>query len=175
MTETTEPGATSEFVDPAQLKTDIAINLATLSVDMQRHASFYVHYAEQSVKARRAVDRYKLAFEILEAQLDEKWRTALKGESGKVTEAQVRSAVIVDPSYRTMSSRLIEAQTEWRMTEVAVSAFDSRKDMLLQVARDAARELPGSMRVGSTEYAAGQASSRRDYLSDLMANTKKAA
>jgi hypothetical protein len=151
MTETTESfvadAALTVYVDPVVLKKDMEIDMANLTDNMQKHASLYVHYATNAVRARRQHERFKTAFEVLEAQLDGLHRVALKEENPKTTEGQIRAAVVTDPRWKAMSSRVINAQQEFRMAEIAERAFDSRKDMLLQIARDAAREGQGQMRV----------------------------
>ena len=152
------------FVDVDQLKSDTVINVADLSTDMQRHTSMYVHYATQAVRARRQHERCKVAFEIVEARLDGVWRTSLKEENPKTTEGQIRAAVVTDPIWKNMSARVIAANEQFRLAEVAERSFDSRKDMLLQLARDAAREGAGQLRVTAT------ADSRQRLLDSMKAN-----
>lgn len=168
MTETAPPivndPALLRFADPDQLKVDISIDLTNLTGAMQTHASTYVHYAQQAVRARRQFERYKTAVEIQEALLDSKWRTTLKEENPKTTEGQIRAAVVTDPTYRAANSKLIDAQMEFRMAEIAERAFDNRKDMLLQIARDAARESAGPLRVVANQTS-------RDRLDQMMART----
>lgn len=155
------------YVDPAQLKKDIAIDLSNITGALQEQTSLFVFYASAAVRSRRQYDRFKTAVEILEAQLDGVHRTVLKEENPKTTEGQIRAAVVTDPKYRAASARLIDAQQEYRLADVAERAFDSRKDMLLQIARDAGREQAGSLRV-----AANGAS--RDRLAEMMGKTAAA-
>ena len=159
------------FVDPDQLKKDIAIDLTDLTGNMQQQTALFVHYASAAVRARRQYDRYKSAVEILEAQLDGKHRSVLKEENPKTTEGQIRAAVLTDPVYRSASSRLIDAQQEYRLADVAERAFDNRKDMLLQIARDAAREHAGS--AGPLRTVVNVAS--RDRLTEMMDKTAAAS
>lgn len=134
------------YVDPEQLKTDVQITTATMDDDMRQHAGLYVHYATQAVRARRQYDRWKAAFEILEAELDAHYREALAEAGGKVTEGLIRAKIVQDPKWKACSSRVIEAQHGFRMAEVAERGFEQRKDMLLQLARDAARQQDGPLR-----------------------------
>jgi len=144
---TDDAAALSEYVNPEQMQKDIGIDLTNLSGEMQHHAGRYVEYATKAVRARRQYERYKAVLEVLEGQLDAQWRTQLKEENPKTTEGQIRSAVVTDPRWRTMSVKVIDAQQVYRLADVGVSAFDQRKDMLLQIARDAARENAGPLRV----------------------------
>lgn len=139
--------AMTEYVNPDQMKMDIAIDVTSLSADMQRHASLYVDYATKAVRARRQYERFKAVQEVMEAQLDGEYRTSLKEANPKTTEGQIRAAVVTDPRWRATSARVIDAQQLYRLADVAVSGFDQRKDMLLQIARDAAREGAGQLRV----------------------------
>jgi hypothetical protein len=139
--------AMTEFVNPDQLKKDIAIDITNLTGDMQEHASRYVEYAMKAVRARRQYERYKLVLEVKEAQLDSRYRTVLKEENPKTTEGQIRAAVVTDAEYRAASARVIDSQQQFRLAEISERAFDQRKDMLLQIARDAAREGAGQLRV----------------------------
>lgn len=170
-TETTPDASTgpqlTEYVDPEQIKADMHIDLADLTTAMQRHSGLYAHYGIQSVRAKRQYERQKTALEILEAQLDGKYRSQLKEENPKTTEPQIRSAIVNDRLYRAMSSRVIHAQEIYRMAEVAERAFHDRREMLLQIARDAARQDAGPMRVVANQ-------SNRDRLMEQMQKTASA-
>jgi hypothetical protein len=139
------------YVDPDQIKADLHIDLTNINEAMAKHASTFLHYAGQSVRAKRQFERYKLGLEVLEAKLDAEWRTTLKGESAKSTEPAIRAAIVQDSRYKQMSARMIEAQQVHRLAEAAERAFEHRKDMLLQIARDAARESGGQLRVTANQ------------------------
>ena len=146
---TEEAAGLTVYVDSDELKKDIAIDQTSLDSNMQQHASLYVHYATQAVRARRQWERWKAAFEILESQLDGKHRESLKESGAKVTEAQIRAAMVQDPQWKKCSAMVIEAQQIFRLAEIGERSFEQRKDMLLQLARDAAREREGQLRVGA--------------------------
>lgn len=145
--------ALTEFVNPDQLAKDIAIDLADLTGGMQKHASLYVHYATQAVRAKRQYERNKTAMELLEAKLDAEYRTVLKEENPKTTEGQIRAAVVMDKRWRAMSGRVIDSQQHYRIAEIGERSFDHRRDMLLQIARDAGREGAGQLRVVANQTA----------------------
>ena len=111
---------------------------------MEEQTALQSYYIEQSARARRQYERDKNRLEVLEAVLNRKHRAALLEENPKTTEAQVKSAVIIDSLWRAASLRLIDAQFELDLAKGAAHSFDSRKDMLLQIARDANREFRGA-------------------------------
>ncbi len=142
--------ALNVFIDSDQVKADISINLADLDTAMIEHAGMELHYASQTAHARRQYERVKSAIEILEAKLDAEVRTAAVGDK-KPTEASIRAAVTADRRYSAAQSKLIDAQHIWKLCEAAENAFRSRKDMLLEVARDRRKEREGSLRVRENE------------------------
>jgi hypothetical protein len=146
MSEAAETAMTA-YVDPEQLKKDISIDLTDLSGNMAQHSALYVFYATRTVRAKRQYERYKVAVEILEGKLDGEYRLKLKEENPKTTEGQIRAALVLDARYRRAYAQLIDAQQEYRLAEVAERSFEHRKDMLLQIARDAAKEKEGGLRV----------------------------
>jgi hypothetical protein len=158
----------TEYVDSNQLKIDLEISLTDLTGAMQKQSAMLVHYGTMAVRARHQFDRYKAAIEILEAVLDSRHRTILKEENPKTTETQIRAAVLTDPAYKAGQVRLINAQQQYKLADVAVSGFESRKDMLLQIARDAARESAGPLRVVANQTS-------RERLLDAMEKNAAAA
>lgn len=150
------------FIDDKQVKVDISINTADLDSTMIQHAALELHYATQTAHARFQFERIKSAVEILEARLDAEHREALnappaEGEKKKApTEAQIKAAILTDKRYAAAQSKLFEAQHIWKLCEATENAFRSRKDMLLEVARDRRKEREGELRV--LEEKASQAS-----------------
>lgn len=139
--------STSDILDPDQIKRDIAINPTDLDTALIEHPGLQLHYALKTADARRAYERLKSGVEILEAQLDSKYREELFDGGKKPTEAAIRNAVVGDPKYAAAQAKLIDAQHLWKMCEAVESSFHSRKDILLEVARDRRKEKEGAMRV----------------------------
>lgn len=165
-----ETSTLKRFIDPEQLKADVAINPTDLDTAMIQHASLYVHYATNTVAARRQFDRIKNALEILEAQLDAEYRESLAAEGKKVTETMITNSIKSDKRYVSAITKQIEAQSIWRLCEVSENAFIQRKDLILEIARDRRKEREGQLRVleiGAAE--AGAAASRQEVL-DRMKN-----
>lgn len=147
MSDPNSPTALQTFIDDTQIKADISINMSDLDTVMIQHSALELHYATQTAHARRQYERIKSAMEILEAKLDAKVRVAFENEKKKVTEASIRAAVLIDPIYSSAQIRLIDAQHIWKLCEAAENAFRSRKDLLLEVARDRRKEREGQLRV----------------------------
>ena len=139
--------STSDILDPDQIKKDIAINPVDLDSALIEHPSLQLHYALKTADARRAYERLKSGVEILEAKLDASYRDKLFDGTKKPTEASIRNAVVADPQYAAAQAKLIDAQHLWKMCEAVESSFHSRKDILLEVARDRRKEKEGAMRV----------------------------
>lgn len=136
----------NRFIEMAALKKDVEINPSDLDSAMMNHVSMYVHYASQTVFARRQFDRLKNAFEILEARLDSEVRENWPA-TRKLTEAGVKAAITGDSRWSSGQSRVIEANSIWRLCEVAENAFLQRKDLILEIARDRRKEKEGQLRV----------------------------
>lgn len=151
----------------AQLKEDVRVDALNLDDALMNHASMFVHYATQTVSARRKYERTKVALEILEAQLDARKREEAASDGKKTTEALIRNLIVSDPQYAAMTSRLIEAQAQWRLCEVAESAFVQRKDLILEVARDRRKEKEGQLRVLEETQS-------RDKVVEMLKNKAKA-
>lgn len=173
--------ALNTFVDPDKLKEDVQINITDITSGMVNQAGLYVHYASMTVRAKRQYERWKVAVEVCEAQLDALYRKSLvtqeddgKGKgvmkTVKPTEPQVRAAICNDSRWKAASTALINAQEIYRLAEVAERAFDHRKDMLLQIARDAAREQGGNLRVVANQVNQERA---RESLTTAMARNQK--
>lgn len=137
----------NRFINPDQVATDLAINPTNLDDAMLNHASIYIHYATQTVNARRQFDRLKSAFEILEARLDGEIRNSAATDGKKITEAGIKSAMVADKRWSGAQSKVIEAGSIYRYCEVVENAFCQRKDMILEVARDRRKEKEGQLRV----------------------------
>lgn len=138
---------TDDVLDPEQVKIDIAINPTDLDTELIQHPGLQLHYALKTAGARRAYERLKSGVEILEARLDSSYRDKLFDGTKKPTEAAIRNALVADPQYASAQAKLIDAQHLWKMCEAVESSFHSRKDILLEVARDRRKEKEGAMRV----------------------------
>lgn len=169
-TETVAAPALKTFIDVEQFKRDVSIDMLNLSKCLQDHAALYSHYAQQAIRANRQLEVAKKALEIREAQLDREHRKTLKDSADpkeKITEAQVRSAVVLDPRWRAASMRVVDAEEIYSLCQSCEKSFVQRREMLLQIAKDSAREAAGPLRV------AANASSKERLLELMAENTAK--
>lgn len=155
-TATTALAPLVNYIDADQLKRDMDYNLADISEAMRTHPGIFFHYASQAVKARAQSDRAKSLFEVTESLLDRRYRTLLKEENPKTTEPMIRSAVVTDPEWKAVHNRMSLAATIYRLCETAERSFEHRKDMMLQIARNMAKEQEGSLRVMSNQDSRGR-------------------
>jgi hypothetical protein len=150
-TETKQGNDLEYFIDEAQLKADVTVNMTDLDTAMMNHASLFVHYAGMTVRARRQYERIKSSVEILEAKLDMHYRESLAAEGKKVTEAMIVTAVKNDPRWSQAQARELDAMAIWKMCEAAESALVQRRDLILELARDRRKEREGQLRVLENE------------------------
>lgn len=136
-----------EMLDPEQVARDMDIDFSRLSEAMQKHSALYVHYANIAVRCKNQADRMKQQLELVESVLDGEYRSAMKEDNPKVTEVQIRAAVIKDSRRRRAHQMAIDADTQYRMAQNIERGFEHRKDMLLMIARSQLRESEGALRV----------------------------
>lgn len=135
------------FIDPDQVKKDLSINVADLDTAMAEHPGLELEYARATANARRQHERLKSAFDILEAKLNARYRESLSQGGKKPTVDQIANSVTGDKAWSSGRSLVIDAQHIWKLCEATESAFHSRKDMILEIARDRRKEREGEMRV----------------------------
>jgi hypothetical protein len=142
-----EEAALHKFIDADQVKKDIKIDHTDINGALQEHAGLYQHYAGIAVRCRSQADRMKQNLELWENILDREHRTRLKEENPKVTEVQVKAAVVTDMRWRSASQRMIDADEQYNYAKTIERSFEHRREMLLQLARNLAREQEGPLRV----------------------------
>jgi hypothetical protein len=166
-----DAGLLERFIDPDQLKKDLAIDPANITASLSNQTQLFVHYASAAVRSKRQFERWKAAVDILEAQLDSQVRKEVAENGGKITEGAVRATVLSDPKMKAARARMIDAQEIHRLCDVAERAFEHRREMVKQIAQDLARESEGQLRV----YANQDAASARDRLLERMQKSASGA
>lgn len=160
------------YIDPHQIKKDLEWSERTLDDDMQRHSSLVSHYSVQSARAKAQHERFKALFEVIESRLYAKHRTALeqkalneammteatpgeapakKGKAkdgpARVTDAAVASAVKSDPLWWRAKQRVIQAEEIADLARDTMFNLVSRKDLMIEMARDRRKDREGEIRV----------------------------
>lgn len=142
-----------ELLDSEQVSKDMDIDCTDLTTAMQRHSALYAHYANIAVRCKNQADRMKQQLELVESVLDGEYRSTMREANPKVTEAQIKAAIIKDARRRKAHQMAIDADTQYRMAQNVERAFEHRKDMLLMIARGQLREAEGQLRVSLNQGA----------------------
>ena len=135
------------FIDADQVKRDVAFDPANLTEVMSKQPAMFLHYSLLSVRCRSQLDRMKQQLELVENILDHEHRTRLKEDNPKVTEAQIRAAVVTDRRWRSASLRLIDAKSQHGFAEAVERSFEHRREMIKTIASQQQAEREGPMRV----------------------------
>lgn len=137
-----------------QYNQDVAFDSGDIDGALERHVPLYVHYAGIAIKARYALDTVKHQLEIVEAILYKEKRAELLEGNPKVTEAQIKAEVTIDSRHRKAVKNVADATLLYKTAESFQIGFDQRKDTLMQLARNLAKEnTPGSLRVMANQDA----------------------
>lgn len=147
VTPTRKSGALNTFIDADKLQEDLKFTENSISLAMTRQAALFAHYARLSADATYQSDRAKQQVELLEAQLNQRFRDSLVAAGTKFTEKSIDAMVISDSSYQAAQERAHEARAIAKMVESATESFRHRKDMLIQVGADLRMEKQGEMRM----------------------------
>lgn len=146
VTPTKKAGALNTFIDADQLQKDLNFTEASINMAMTRQAALFAHYARLSADATFQADRAKQQVELLEAQLNQRFRDAMVTAGTKFTEKSIDAMVIQDSSYQAAQERAHEAKAIASMVATAADSFRHRKDMLIQVGADLRLEKQGELR-----------------------------
>ena len=147
VTATKKAGALNTFIDADQLQRDLHFTEATINDGMTRQAALFAHYARLSADATYQSDRAKQQVDLLEAQLNQRFRDAMVAAGTKFTEKSIDAMVIQDSSYQAAQERAHEAKAIASMVASAADSFRHRKDMLIQVGADLRLEKQGELRM----------------------------
>lgn len=149
-------------------KQDIAYSISGegLNTALEQQPGLSIHYGMVSASARFILDQAKHQLEIVEALLYKEHRKVLIEGNPKVTEAQIKAEVTIDGRHRAAVARVADATLLHKTAESVMNGFDQRKDTLMQVARNAAKEQSGALRVMASSEA-------RERLLDKMAANKE--
>lgn len=140
-------------IDLEQVKRDIHFDPANITDAMAKQQGLYVHYGSIAVRYRSQLDRMKQQMELVENVLDHEHRSRLKEENPKVTEAQIRAAVVTDRRWRAISQRVIDAKTQYGFAETIERSFEHRREMLKTISAQLLRESEGQLRATSNQDA----------------------
>ena len=134
------------FIKAEQLQADLDFSQLSLSNAQMRQASLFAHYSMLAHQAQFQADRAYQQVDLLEAQLDQKYRDAFTTSGTKVTENVIKSAIIKDERYQAAMLRKHEAKAIAEMVKSASDSFRHRRDMISVMSYDTREERKGEMR-----------------------------
>ncbi|WLR90871.1 hypothetical protein [Shinella zoogloeoides] len=136
-----------QYIDPIQLKTDLAYSNADLSSAMMEQAAQFASYGVLAAQASMQVDKMKMLLENTEAEVArrERDRKALAGQ--KSTEGQISEIVTRHPRVIAAKKALNEAKQIESVGKIAVESFRHRRDMLVQQGLISREERKGELSV----------------------------
>lgn len=158
-----ESGALKTFINPEQLKADLAYSEATIGEATMQQASLFSHYAALAARAAYQHDTSKNALELVEAMIDKELRDAANATGQKITEASITKAIVLDVRYQEAQKRVTTAKLIMSLCEQARESFRQRMFMLIQAGKDQMIERQGELR--QTEFDARRNSLVREMAS----------
>lgn len=133
------------FIDIDRLKADLDFTETNISLAMTRQASLFAHYSTLAHQAQFQADRADQQVDLVEAQLDQKYRDAFVTAGQKITENMIKAAIIKDDKYQKAMLRKNEAKAIAEMVKSAADSFRHRRDMLIQVGADLRQQAQGNI------------------------------
>lgn len=135
------------LIEPTKLRDDLAINEHNLSASMMTQAGLFSYYSTVAAQAQRQLDQLEHIEEIVLARLDKKIRDAASAAGTKITEAQVKAQVLLEPEAIQIRQAVNKAREVASVCKSGADAFRHRRDMMIQLAFNEREERKGEMRV----------------------------
>ncbi len=136
-----------DFVSPQQLRDDLEINQLDLSMSMMRQAGLFAYYSTLAAKAEKQLSQMEQLQDIIEARLDRKVRDAAVAAGTKITEAQVKAQIALEPKAIAIRTAVNKARMVSSICKSGADSFRHRRDMLIQLAFNSREERKGELRV----------------------------
>lgn len=143
----------NKIIDEEQYQRDLDIDLADIDGAARKQSAMFAYYANIAVRCRGQQDRLKQHLELVESILDGKYRTQMKEENPKITEAQIRAAVIKDAKRREVHQKVLDAELQFRFAQNCERAFEHRLSMIQLIGRNQMKEREGQLRLTANQDA----------------------
>jgi hypothetical protein len=134
-----------DFVDPKQLRIDIAYSKNNLDDAMMNQASMFAHYGVLASEASRQTDVVKMLLQNIEAAVYKVLSDENAVAGKKVTVPLMDSLVARHARVIDMKRALNEAKRVEATSKIAVEAFRHRRDMLVQHGLISREEMKGNL------------------------------
>jgi hypothetical protein len=121
-------------------------NSEILTEEMSKQPAKYAWYGVLAAMASEAYDRMKAANKAMYAELSKKHRRHRDDLGLKITDKIIESDVEADKKYIDHCDALITARRDKDILNVAVRAFEQRKDMMQSIGGQLKREQEVSVR-----------------------------
>lgn len=158
----------NQYYDHKQATKDLN-EYGDLQSEFMRQPGLFAYYNSLLVQAELQFSNLSHKIEVMEAALATKLRDTARAAGDKLTEAQAKERVAMDPRVRDAYTDLNEAKAEVGFLKGTVTALAQRKDMLMQMGFAQRKEVDsqsGNMMVMKTSMKENQ-QARMARLSDL--------
>jgi hypothetical protein len=135
------------FIDPHQLKKDLAYSMANLSDAMSQQASLFAHYGGLAAKSSRQADQLDLYVDTTEAAVYRMLKDGIVAAGEKVVVADLDRQVKRHPRVIKARQAHNKAKQIESMAKTAVEAFRHRRDMLIQQGLISREEMKGELSI----------------------------
>lgn len=146
----------TSFIEPAQLRTDLEVDERDISLSMMRQSGLFAYYSTLAAQAQRQLDQMEQLEEIIAARLDKKARDNALSSGSKITEAQVKAFVALEPKAIAIRRAVNEARMVASICKSAADSFRHRRDMLIQLSFNGREERKGELRMMEDRQQAGR-------------------
>lgn len=157
------------LLDPDLIRRDLEINQFDLDSAMIRQPGLFAHYAQLAARFDREVNKYEQFCDVVEAKLDRECRDKAAADGAKMTEAQIKSLVRIDPRMIKAIQALNEAKENAAVAKSTAEALRHRRDMLIQLAFNHREESKGQMGVTGDQRLRAAADVRAARVEQLRA------
>lgn len=131
----------------ASLQDELHIDEADLNQEFVEQPARFAWWAVLAKLAEGRRDRLKVSLETEYAWLDKKIRQKKMDEGKKATEKSIEMEIKSDPGYQKLTAEFLQAKEQAGVLQVAASAFEQKKDMLISLGAKMRKELDGEISI----------------------------
>jgi len=140
--------AVGKDVSQLDLSALTSVVVDNLPEEMATIPSVIAFYSILSVKASRREQNAKARFELIEAQLDSKYRSEASKSDKKVTEKLLSGQIRLDKEYEEVNTAWLDAWEEYQILQKIVSVLEKKAMMLQSLNADRRLERQAFMNAG---------------------------
>jgi len=115
---------------------EIQIDKHALDMEWLNQPALFMQYGKHFAQCRLELDQAEEKVKVVRAELDRQIRAdPARFKIDKLTETVVTSTILIQDKYQAAVTEQREANYEYEMAKIAVSAFHQRKDALENLVR----------------------------------------